>query len=137
MTPIGDYGGGFILRAGGRQAYFPGDSGYDEALFAEIARRGAHPDLALIPIGAYEPRWFMRGAHMNPAEAVQVHRQIGARRSVAMHWGTFQLTDEGREDPPRTLAEAVEAAGVPAEDFLVLGTGGHQTWLAEALPLRG
>ena len=119
--------GGFMLRAGDRLIYFAGDSGYDSALFPEIGRRGGHPDLALIPIGAYEPRWFMRDAHMNPEEAVRVHRDVGARLSVAMHWGTFQLTDEGREDPPRALEEARTVAEVPADAFRVVPPGGRLT----------
>jgi L-ascorbate metabolism protein UlaG (beta-lactamase superfamily) len=112
--------GGFMLRAGGRLVYFAGDSGYQNGLFAEIARRCGQPDLALIPIGAYEPRWFMSAAHMDPAEAVLVHREVGARRSIAMHWGTFQLTDEAREEPVRRL----EAALGGAVDFAALPPGG-------------
>jgi L-ascorbate metabolism protein UlaG (beta-lactamase superfamily) len=111
--------GGFMLRSGGRLVYFAGDSGYQEGLFAEIGRRCGAPDLAMIPIGAYEPRWFMSDAHMNPAEAVRVHREIGARRSVAMHWGTFHLTDEGREEPVRAL----EAARGEGDHFAVLAPG--------------
>ena len=109
--------GGFMLRAGGRLCYFAGDTGYNETLFSEIGRRCGAPDLALLPIGAYEPRWFMRTAHMNPSEAVRVHRDVGASRSIAIHWGTFQLTDEGREEPVRALGEAVELAGVGAGAF--------------------
>jgi L-ascorbate metabolism protein UlaG (beta-lactamase superfamily) len=116
--------GGFMLGAGGRRLYFLGDSGYDQAMFAEIGRRCGPPDLALIPIGAYEPRWFMRGAHMNPEEAVRAHRDVGAARSAAMHWGTFQLADEGRDDPPRALADALKSSGVPPESFLLLQPGG-------------
>ena len=116
--------GGFILTAGRRQIYFAGDSGYDESLFSEIGRRTGRPDLALIPIGAYEPRWFMREAHMNPAEAVRVHRDVGARQSVAMHWGTFQLTDEAREDPVRELAAAKAKAEISEGAFTVLAPGG-------------
>ncbi len=112
--------GGFMVRAGGRLAYFAGDSGYDAQLFAEIGRRCGAPDLAMIPIGAYEPRWFMSETHMNPAEAVRVHRDVGARRSVAMHWGTFQLTDEGREEPVRALREA---CGGDTPYFAVLQPG--------------
>jgi N-acyl-phosphatidylethanolamine-hydrolysing phospholipase D len=74
----------------------------------------------MIPIGAYEPRWFMEAAHMNPAEALRVHRDVGAHRSVAMHWGTFQLTDEAREEPLRALSEA---KGRDAVDFSVLSPG--------------
>jgi len=111
--------GGFMLGAGGRQVYFVGDSGYQQGLFGEIGRRCGAPDLALIPVGAYEPRWFMKEAHMNPAEAVLAHREVGARRSLAMHWGTFQLTDEGREEPVRAL----EAARGKSDDFVPLAPG--------------
>jgi L-ascorbate metabolism protein UlaG (beta-lactamase superfamily) len=110
--------GGFMIKAAGRLVYFAGDSGYDEGLFTEIGRRCGSPDLALIPIGAYEPRWFMGSAHMNPQEAVRVHGDVGARRSIAMHWGTFQLTDEGRDDP----VKALEAARGDA-DFTALPPG--------------
>jgi L-ascorbate metabolism protein UlaG (beta-lactamase superfamily) len=109
--------GGFMLKAGGRRVYFAGDSGYRAGLFAEIGRRCGPPDLALLPIGAYEPRWFMEPAHMNPAEAVQVHLDVASRRSLAMHWGTFQLTDEGREAPVRALEEARRRAGLGTSDF--------------------
>jgi L-ascorbate metabolism protein UlaG (beta-lactamase superfamily) len=108
-----------MVRSGGRLVYFAGDSGYQEGLFAEVARRCGAPDLALIPIGAYEPRWFMADAHMNPAEAVRVHREVGARRSLAMHWGTFRLTDEGFDEPVRAL----EAARGKADDFAALAPG--------------
>jgi len=115
--------GGFFIRAGGRLVYFLGDSGYDDALFREIGRRGGVPDLALIPIGAYAPRWFMRSAHMDPTEAVRVHRDIGSRLSVAMHWGTFQLTDEARDEPATQLATARAAAGIDSDRFKVLAPG--------------
>ena len=115
--------GGFDIEAGTRRVWFVGDSGYNEALFQEIGRRCGAPDLALIPIGAYEPRWFMKTAHMNPEEAVKTHRESGARRSVAMHWGTFQLTDEGRDDPVHELEKAREAAGIDANAFKVLQPG--------------
>jgi L-ascorbate metabolism protein UlaG (beta-lactamase superfamily) len=115
--------GGFMLTVAGRRLCFVGDSGYDETLFKEIGRRTGAPDLALVPIGAYEPRWFMRGAHANPAEAVRIHLDLGAKRSVAMHWGTFRLTDEGREQPPIDLAQARRDAGLASADFIVLDPG--------------
>jgi L-ascorbate metabolism protein UlaG (beta-lactamase superfamily) len=115
--------GGFYLHAGARRVWFAGDSGYDEALFRDIAQRCGAPDLALIPIGAYEPRWFMQAAHMNPDEAVRTHRACGARRSVAMHWGAFQLTDEDREAPVRALAAARSAAGLGPDEFHVPAPG--------------
>jgi L-ascorbate metabolism protein UlaG (beta-lactamase superfamily) len=116
--------GGFLLSVAGRRIYFAGDSGYDSALFGEIGRRCGAPDAALIPIGAYEPRWFMQEAHMNPEESVRVHGDLGARRSVAMHWGTFQLTDEGREEPVRALEAARALAGLPADSFVAPPPGG-------------
>ncbi len=109
--------GGFYLQTAARRVWFAGDSGYDEALFRDIGRRCGAPDLALIPIGAYEPRWFMSPAHLNPEEAVRVHRDTGARRSLAMHWGTFQLTDEAREAPLRALELARTAAGLRDGEF--------------------
>jgi len=116
--------GGFFLRAGGRSVYFAGDSGFDAGLFGEIARRAGPPDVALLPIGAYEPRWFMRGAHMNPAEAVAAHGLLRAGRSIGTHWGTFQLTDEAYDAPAADLAAARGAAGLSPETFLLLPLGG-------------
>ena len=115
--------GGFFLQTKTRALDFTGDSGYDPGLFPMIKQRLGSPDLALIPIGAYEPRWFMRSAHMNPAEAVQVHCDLGAKTSVAMHWGTWQLTDEAREAPPRALAQALADAQVAASTFRILAPG--------------
>jgi L-ascorbate metabolism protein UlaG (beta-lactamase superfamily) len=114
--------GGHMATLGGRRVYFVGDSGYAEDFFPAVQARCGAPDLALIPIGAYEPRWFMKAAHMDPAEAVRVHQEVGARRSIAMHWGTFQLTDEGREQPVEALAAARGAAA-----FEVLPFGGSLT----------
>jgi L-ascorbate metabolism protein UlaG (beta-lactamase superfamily) len=115
--------GGFFVRQAGRAWWFAGDTGYDPALFGEIRRRLGAPAVAMIPIGAYEPRWFMAAQHCNPAEAVQIHREVGATTSLAMHWGAWQLTDEAREAPLHALAEAREAAGVPAASFRVLQAG--------------
>ncbi len=115
--------GGFWLSGLGRNVYFLGDSGYDPNLFVEIGRKMGRPDLAFIPIGAYEPHWFMCSAHMNPAEALQVHRDLGAHQSVAMHWGTWQLTDEGRDEPVRDLVQAQALANVAPQAFRVLDPG--------------
>jgi L-ascorbate metabolism protein UlaG (beta-lactamase superfamily) len=114
--------GGFVLTSGGQRVYFVGDSGYGEH-FRQIAERVRDIDLALIPIGAYEPRWFMRRAHVNPEEAVRIHLDVRPRKSVAMHFGTFQLTDEAIDDPPRHLREALRERDVRAEDFVVPGFG--------------
>ena len=75
------------------------------------------PDVAFIPIGAYEPRWFMRTQHVNPAEAVQVALDLKAPRSYGMHWGTFILTDEAVKAPRRALEKAVAESGQAADFF--------------------
>ena len=114
--------GGFVVEAGGAVVYFAGDSGYCP-YFAEIGRRFPRIDLALLPIGAYEPRWFMRRNHVDPAEAVRAHLDLGARRTLGMHFGTFQLTDEAIDAPVLGLREARDRAGVAEADFDVLAFG--------------
>jgi L-ascorbate metabolism protein UlaG (beta-lactamase superfamily) len=113
---------GFLIRSGGAAIYFAGDSGYAPH-FAEIGRRVPRIDLALLPIGAYEPRWFMRPVHMNPAEAVRAHLDLNARRSLGMHFGTFQLTDEAIDEPLHALDRARAAAGITASEFGTLDFG--------------
>jgi L-ascorbate metabolism protein UlaG (beta-lactamase superfamily) len=115
--------GGHVLRMAGRSVYFVGDSGYREGLFTRVRERVGAPDLALVPIGAYEPRWFMKDAHMNPHESVLVHRETGARVSAAMHWGTFQLTDEAYDAPVIHLRQAQRALEVPEAEFRVPAHG--------------
>jgi N-acyl-phosphatidylethanolamine-hydrolysing phospholipase D len=107
--------------------YFSGDTGYSN-YFADTRARGGAVDLALLAIGAYEPRWFMQAQHMDPAEAVQAHKDLGARRSIAIHWGTFALTDEPLDQPPRDLAQARRAAGVADDEFAMLRIG-ETRWL--------
>jgi L-ascorbate metabolism protein UlaG (beta-lactamase superfamily) len=114
--------GGFVVEAGGAVVYFAGDSGYCPH-FAEIGRRFPRIDLALLPIGAYEPRWFMRQQHVDPEEAVRAHLDLGARRSLGMHFGTFQLTEEAIDAPVLALREAQAQAGVAQADFDVLAFG--------------
>jgi len=110
--------GGFALTGPAGRIYFAGDSGFCPG-FAEIGRRLGPFDLALIPIGAYEPRWFMTAVHVNPDEAVRAHQAVRARRSLGMHFGTFQLTDEAIDAPVAALAEARLRHEVAAEDFAV------------------
>ena len=85
-----------------------------------------------MPIGAYEPRWFMKAVHMNPEDAVQAHLDLGATQSVAMHFGCFQLTDEPIDEPVQRLGPALDAAGVPRERFRVLEVGETATFAAAA-----
>jgi L-ascorbate metabolism protein UlaG (beta-lactamase superfamily) len=113
---------GFMLEIAGHRLFFAGDSGAGRH-WAEIGQRLGAPDLALLPIGAYEPRAIMAPVHMNPAEAVAAHQALGAARSTAMHFGTFQLTDEPIDAPPAGMAAARAAAGLPDEAFVALGFG--------------
>lgn len=113
---------GFILELAGRKIFFAGDTGYSKD-FSDIGERFAPVDLAMIPIGAYQPRWFMRSVHIDPVEAVKIHRDLQSRQSVAMHWGTFQLTEEPPDQPPQKLAEALHDGGISAEKFWVFRHG--------------
>jgi N-acyl-phosphatidylethanolamine-hydrolysing phospholipase D len=108
---------GFALAAARHRVYFAGDTGYHPD-FPEIGRRLGPFDLSLIPIGAYEPRWFMRPVHVNPEEAVRAFVDLGGREGGVMagiHWGTFKLTDEPMDEPPVRTRAAWAAAGLPAE----------------------
>jgi L-ascorbate metabolism protein UlaG (beta-lactamase superfamily) len=108
--------GGFVLATDERRIYFAGDTAY-ATFFPEIGQRLGPIDLALLPIGAYEPRWFMQSVHMNPDEAVQAHLDLRAGASLGMHFGTFQLTSEGIDAPLLALDEACAARGVAAVRF--------------------
>jgi N-acyl-phosphatidylethanolamine-hydrolysing phospholipase D len=120
----------WLIDSGRHRYYFAGDTGWFEG-FAEYGRRFAPIDAALLPIGAYEPRWFMRYQHMNPDEAYQAFLALRARYMVAMHWGTFDLTDEPLDLPPKALTEAVRARGGEQNRVQVLAIG--ERW---ALPPR-
>ena len=114
--------GGFLLTAGPRRLYFAGDTAY-APFFTEIRQRLGPIDLALLPIGAYEPRWFMRSVHMNPEEAVQAHLELEAADSIGMHFGTFQLTTEGIDEPERALDMARRARQVALSSFRTIAGG--------------
>jgi L-ascorbate metabolism protein UlaG (beta-lactamase superfamily) len=117
---------GFACSGGARRLYFAGDSGYCPA-FAEIERRCGPFDVALMPVGAYEPRWFMRPVHMDPEESVQACLDLGAALAgtafVPMHWGTFRLTDEPVLEPPARARAAWHSVGMPEERFWQLAHG--------------
>ena len=112
----------WLMNIEGFRLYFAGDTGY-ASLFRDIGELFAPIDLALLPIGAYDPRWFMGPVHVAPEEAVRIHHDIGARCSVAMHWGTFVLTSEPMDEPPRRLRQAMAEAGMKDDSFRVLGHG--------------
>lgn len=123
--------GGFAVFFGDAfQLFFAGDTGYSRD-FIEVRRRlaerqcapGGGFDLALLPIGAYAPRWFMAPQHVDVDEALQIHLDLGARRSLGVHWGTFALSDEPLDEPPRLLAERRGAHGLGEADFGVCAIG--------------
>lgn len=120
---------GWLLDDGLFKLWHAGDSGYCPA-FREIGERLGPIDFAMIPIGAYSPRWFMQMIHMNPEEAVQAFQDARCRQAVAMHWGTFRLTDEPLGEPPFRLKAAMKAAGLDAQAFVV-GAVGESWVLAE------
>jgi L-ascorbate metabolism protein UlaG (beta-lactamase superfamily) len=114
----------FIVAGPAHAVYFVGDSGFgDGRTFRHVGARHPGLHLAILPIGAYEPRWFMRDQHMNPTEAVQALRLCGAARAVGHHWGTFKLTNEAVETPRGDLANALAAADIAADRFIPLQPG--------------
>ena len=134
--------GGFALLSPKLQVFYSGDTGYSRD-FADIRSRlasrqgearGGGFDLALLPIGAYEPRWFMKDQHVNPEESVRIHRDLHAKRSLGVHWGTFELTDEALDQPPKDLATARKAQGVADEAFFTLAIGETRTLPARPAP---
>lgn len=114
--------GAWVVERKDFKFFFCGDAGYSDH-FREIARKFGPFDLVALPIGAYEPRWFMKGAHIDPAEAVTVHLELHSRQSIAIQWGTFVLTDEPLDEPPVRLSEALAERGVDPGRFLILRHG--------------
>ncbi len=117
---------GWVMRHPDLRFYFAGDTGYSPEL-ARIGERLGPFDLAALPIGAYAPRWFMHGQHVDPAQAVQLHRELDCRRSLAIHWGVFELADDALDEPPRLLAEALREQQVAAADFATIPIGTRLT----------
>lgn len=117
---------GFLIDGPGR-IYFAGDTGFHQGTpFRHVVERYGPPDLALLPIGAYEPRWFMGPQHMNPEDAVMAWELLGGCQALGYHWGTFRLTDEGAEQPRHDLAAALERRGIAPDRFVAARPG--QVW---------
>ncbi len=117
----------FMIETGAGTIVHVGDTGYgDGALFEEWAKRHPRVRLAVLPIGAYEPRWFMKDQHINPDEAVRIAKTLRAQTALGHHWGTFRLTDEGIDRPVEALAEARRAHGFAERRFMPLYPG--QVW---------
>ncbi len=113
---------GFVLSSPSGNVYFAWDTGVGSH-FKEIGERFKPLSLAILPIGAYRSRWFMSPVPFSPDEAVQAHRILGARNSLAIHYGTFPLADDGQEEPVRDLIRALDQTGLTEEDFWVLDFG--------------
>jgi L-ascorbate metabolism protein UlaG (beta-lactamase superfamily) len=121
--------GGFVYESRDGVAYHAGDTAMSEMVFRAIAERCARIDWAMLPIGAYDPTWFMAPQHMGPEEAGRAWELLGARTLVAMHWGTFKLTDEPVSEPPERMRAWFERSGHSREKLWVLDVG-------ETRPLR-
>lgn len=126
--------GGFAVLAPDCHLFFAGDTAYSRD-FTDIrthfaarqqAGHGGGFDIALLPIGAYEPRWFMADQHVNVQEALKIHQDVGAKASLGVHWGSFELTDEPLDEPPRQLRAQRAALGLSPEQFFTLPIGGTQ-----------
>jgi N-acyl-phosphatidylethanolamine-hydrolysing phospholipase D len=125
---------GYALEIAGRRVYFAGDTAYHPE-FAEVSARYGPFDLALVPVGAYDPRWFMHVVHVDPEEAVQIYADLcaphpGARPPLMLpiHWGTFRLTDEPMDEPPRRTADIWRQRALDDERLWVARFGETRTW---------
>ena len=115
---------GFVIASPAGTVYLSGDTGYgDGAIFRDVRRLFSEIDVAILPIGAYEPRWFMKNQHVDPDEAVRIMLDCGAKQALGVHWGTFPLSDEGWPAPPRTLAAALARRGIDPHRFVALSPG--------------
>lgn len=115
--------GGYMIGDNKEKLYFVGDTGYNQKMFDDIAEKHPVIDYALIPIGAYKPRWFMSPIHISPEEAVQVHQTLNIKRSVGMHYGTFALADDGQYEPHEDLQKALDKQNVDYSEFVILEEG--------------
>jgi L-ascorbate metabolism protein UlaG (beta-lactamase superfamily) len=128
--------GGFHVRGRTSSFYFGGDTGYGSH-FAETRARLGAPDVAILPIGAYLPRWFMAPMHMDPIDAVRAHLDLGASRSMGVHWGTFDQADEGRYQAAGELGLALDALRIPRPSFIAARPGDVLEWQPDAARAPG
>jgi len=113
---------GWVFENKNFKCIFVGDTGYSKD-FATIQQRFGHMDLSLIPIGAYAPRWFMKYHHCNVDEAIQIHKDLKSKKSIAMHWGTFQLTDEPMDEPIKLLKKLAPEKNLLSNEFVAMTHG--------------
>nr|ACO14801.1 N-acyl-phosphatidylethanolamine-hydrolyzing phospholipase D [Caligus clemensi] len=112
--------GSWVIEGKGQRVFFGGDTAYNTEAFKQIRRKYGDFDVGLIPIGAYNPRWFMQYVHINPEEAIKIHEDIGAKKSLGIHWGTFKLTYEPYLEPKSRLRELADEKGI---DFFTVNIG--------------
>ncbi|MBT0811591.1 MBL fold metallo-hydrolase [Litoribacter ruber] len=117
---------GYVVEVAGKKIYFAGDTGYG-AFYKLIKERIGAPDLALLPIGAYKPEWFMQPIHMSPEEAVMAHLDLEATQSIGMHFGTFPMADDGQAEPVEDLGLARKKLGIEENEFFALQEGQTHT----------
>jgi L-ascorbate metabolism protein UlaG (beta-lactamase superfamily) len=117
--------GSFIISSNEHSFFFAGDTAYSPH-FKEIHERFGPSDIAFLPIGAYDPRWFMKAVHMNPEEAVQAHEDLVARKSIGVHFGTFQLTSEAFDQPVKDLNIAMKKKNISNQEFQIIPEGQTQ-----------
>ena len=115
--------GGFVIEGPEGKAYHAGDTAFADDVFSQIGEKEPGIDWAMVPIGAYDPEWFMKPQHIGPEDAVRAFELTGAKTFVAMHWGTFRLTDEPTGEPPERLRAAWEAATLPSSRLWVVDVG--------------
>ena len=125
---------GFVMQTEQISIYFAGDSGSGPHI-AQIARRFPQIDLAILPIGAYRPEWFMGEVHLSPEQAVEAHLKLRSRVSVAGHFGTFPLADDGQDEPVEALREVLRRTNLQATEFWVLGFGQGSDVASHAAPV--
>jgi N-acyl-phosphatidylethanolamine-hydrolysing phospholipase D len=118
---------GWVVEGPTRRFYHAGDTGYFDG-FRAVRERFGRIDLAALPIGAYDPPAIMRFVHLDPEEAIHAALDLDARQAVAMHWGTFDLTDEPPDEPPRRFRAAAEAASLGPDRAWVLAVGETRRW---------
>jgi L-ascorbate metabolism protein UlaG (beta-lactamase superfamily) len=114
---------GYTIETGSGKIYFAGDTGYNDVTFKEIGKRVGDLKVSIIPIGAYKPRWFMSPIHADPEEAVKIHVDTKSPVSIASHFGTFPLADDGYEDPVNDLKIALEKYRLSQNDFFTMKEG--------------
>ena len=113
---------GWVFENANFKSIFVGDTGYSKD-FSAIQKKFGYMDLSLIPIGAYAPRWFMKDHHCNVEEAIQIHKDLNSKKSIAMHWGTFQLTDEPMDEPIKLLKKLTDKENLTSDEFVAMTHG--------------